>query len=194
MEKIAGLIILGCWIIFFAYWLVSAFGQKAIAERQSLLSALAHRIPLGFSYLLLAFRRLPPPMNLQLIPDADWALMMGVLICVLGLFVTLWARRTLAGNWSSDVTFKQGHELVRTGPYRFVRQPPVQERVGHVAVALSNQFAHGCSEASVARDQAERGGNSVGRGLRQSQPFRATLPPGNRPGPKRLPPAMVTTD
>jgi protein-S-isoprenylcysteine O-methyltransferase len=42
---------------------------------------------------------------------------------VSGLFVTLWARRTLAGNWSSDVTFKQGHELVRTGPYRFVRHP-----------------------------------------------------------------------
>ena len=48
---------------------------------------------------------------------------MGGLICVLGLFGTLWARRTLAGNWSSDVTFKQGHELIRRGPYRFVRHP-----------------------------------------------------------------------
>jgi protein-S-isoprenylcysteine O-methyltransferase Ste14 len=42
---------------------------------------------------------------------------------VFGLVVTIWARRTLAGNWSSDVTFKQGHELVRRGPYRFVRHP-----------------------------------------------------------------------
>jgi protein-S-isoprenylcysteine O-methyltransferase Ste14 len=47
----------------------------------------------------------------------------GAVICLFGLFVTLWARWTLAGNWSSDVTFKQGHELVRTGPYRFVRHP-----------------------------------------------------------------------
>ena len=31
--------------------------------------------------------------------------------------------RSLAGNWSSNVTFKQGHELVRSGPYRFVRHP-----------------------------------------------------------------------
>ena len=30
---------------------------------------------------------------------------------------------TLAGNWSSDVTFKQGHELIRTGPYKLVRHP-----------------------------------------------------------------------
>jgi protein-S-isoprenylcysteine O-methyltransferase Ste14 len=123
MSTISGLIILGCWIIFLGYWLVTAFSQKATAERQSLPSALAHRIPLGFCYILLAVRRLPPPMNLRLIPDADWVLLTGALICLFGLFITLWARRTLAGNWSSDVTFKQGHELVRTGPYRFVRHP-----------------------------------------------------------------------
>jgi protein-S-isoprenylcysteine O-methyltransferase Ste14 len=35
----------------------------------------------------------------------------------------IWARRTLAGNWSSNATFKQGHELIRHGPYRFVRHP-----------------------------------------------------------------------
>jgi len=116
-------IILACWIVFIVYWLASAQRVKAIAEKQSLLSALAHRIPLGLSYCLLVFRRLPPPMNLRLIPDADWALAIGVLVCVLGLFVTIWARWTLAGNWSSDVTFKKGHELVRTGPYRFVRHP-----------------------------------------------------------------------
>jgi protein-S-isoprenylcysteine O-methyltransferase Ste14 len=123
MATISDSIILGCWIIFLAYWLISAMRVKTTAERQSLLSTLAHRIPLGFSYFLLAFRRLPPPMNLRLIPHVAWAMAVGDLICVLGLFVTLWARRTLAGNWSSDVTFKQGHELVRTGPYQFVRHP-----------------------------------------------------------------------
>jgi len=30
---------------------------------------------------------------------------------------------TLGGNWSSEVALKQGHELVKTGPYRFVRHP-----------------------------------------------------------------------
>ena len=57
---------------------------------------------------------------------------MGALVCLLGLFVTLWARWTLAGNWSSDVTFKQGHELIRTGPYRFVRHPIYTGILGHV--------------------------------------------------------------
>jgi protein-S-isoprenylcysteine O-methyltransferase Ste14 len=123
MEKISNLIILACWIIFIVYWIISAQRAKAIAEKQSILSALAHRIPLGFSYFLLVFRRPPPPMNLRLIPDVDWALAIGVLVCGLGLFMTIWARWTLAGNWSSDVTFKEGHELIRTGPYGFVRHP-----------------------------------------------------------------------
>jgi len=48
---------------------------------------------------------------------------MGAGVCILGLLMTLWARWTLGGNWSSAVTFKQGHELIRTGPYRWVRHP-----------------------------------------------------------------------
>lgn len=62
-------------------------------------------------------------MNLVITSTALWAQIVGDVFCVLGLFVTLWARTTLAGNWSSDVTFKQGHELIRRGPYRFVRHP-----------------------------------------------------------------------
>jgi len=123
MATISGLIVIVCWIIFLGYWLISAFGQKAAAEKQTLLSALAHRVPVGLGWFLLAYPRLPPPMNLTLIPRTDFALATGAVVCVFGLFVTLWARWTLAGNWSSDVTFKRGHELVRTGPYQFVRHP-----------------------------------------------------------------------
>src|SRR5258707_9285617 len=112
-----------CWAIFILYWLISAPWTKVVAEKQSVWSALAHRIPLGCSYFLLADLHLPPPMNLSVTPHADWARAMGVSVCVLGLLEALWARWTLAGNWSSAVTFKQGHELIRTGPYRFVRHP-----------------------------------------------------------------------
>src|SRR5581483_960450 len=112
-----------CWAVFIVYWLISAQWTKAIAEKQSVWSGLAHRIPLACSYVLLASRHLPSPMNLPLTPVADWARAAGVCVCVLGLFVTLWARWTLGANWSSSVTFKQGHELIRTGLYRFVRHP-----------------------------------------------------------------------
>jgi protein-S-isoprenylcysteine O-methyltransferase Ste14 len=123
MAAISNHLILACWIIFFVYWLISAQRVKAVAEKQSLGSALAHRLPVGLGWWLLAYPLFPPPLNLALIPRTDVARLIGVLVCAYGLFITIWARRTLAGNWSSDVTFKQGHELIRSGPYRFVRHP-----------------------------------------------------------------------
>jgi len=123
MEQTAGWIIVACWTCFLLYWLASSLRGKKILERQSLLSQVAHRIPIGLGWWLLIVGRLPPPLNRVIVPHEGPVLAAGAVICALGLLVTLWARRTLAGNWSSDVTFKQGHELVRTGPYRFVRHP-----------------------------------------------------------------------
>jgi protein-S-isoprenylcysteine O-methyltransferase Ste14 len=34
-----------------------------------------------------------------------------------------WARLTIGTNWSGNVTFKEGHELIQSGPYRYVRHP-----------------------------------------------------------------------
>lgn len=112
-----------CWAVFILFWLISAPWAKVVAEKESVWSGLAHRIPLACGYILLAAQHLPPPLNLSITPRADWTGAMGASICILGLLVTLWARWTLGGNWSSAVTFKQGHELIRTGPYRFVRHP-----------------------------------------------------------------------
>jgi protein-S-isoprenylcysteine O-methyltransferase Ste14 len=35
----------------------------------------------------------------------------------------VWARVHLGRNWSGNVTVKEGHELIHTGPYRYVRHP-----------------------------------------------------------------------
>ncbi|MGA2800976.1 MAG: isoprenylcysteine carboxylmethyltransferase family protein [Verrucomicrobiota bacterium] len=123
MATIAISIIIGCWLIFLGYWAISAFGQKPTAERKSWLSSFPHRILYGTGITLFIYPRLPKPWNLAVTPQTDWARVLGMVICVLGLIVTIWARRTLAGNWSNDVTFKQGHELIKTGPYRYVRHP-----------------------------------------------------------------------
>jgi protein-S-isoprenylcysteine O-methyltransferase Ste14 len=123
MTEISSHIIIICWCIFLVVWLVNAFRTKPIAEKQSLLSALAHRIPVGLGWWMLAVPQLFPAFDRIVLPRTVFSQIIGVAICVYGLFFTLWARRTLAGNWSSDVTFKRDHELIRTGPYRFVRHP-----------------------------------------------------------------------
>ena len=123
MAEISSQIVVGCWIAFIAYWFISASRVKATAEQQSWQSSLAYRFPVGLGCWLLAYRGFPPPLNRIVTPHGDWAQIIGAAVCVAGLFVTIWARRTLAGNWSGDVTLKQGHELVKAGPYRFVRHP-----------------------------------------------------------------------
>src|SRR5437764_564333 len=47
----------------------------------------------------------------------------GLSLCLLGLAFAIWARHILAGNWSSDVTLKHGHELIQRRPYNYVRHP-----------------------------------------------------------------------
>ena len=62
-------------------------------------------------------------MAAQVIPRIAFLQTIGAALCIIGLIFTLWARYTLAGNWSGNVTFKENHELIRTGPYQIVRHP-----------------------------------------------------------------------
>jgi protein-S-isoprenylcysteine O-methyltransferase Ste14 len=50
----------------------------------------------------------------------DWML---TGLVALGLAFTWWARLTLGDLWSSSVTRKEAHVVVRAGPYRLVRHP-----------------------------------------------------------------------
>lgn len=44
-------------------------------------------------------------------------------VTIIGLLITLWARWMLGTNWSANVVFKERHELIGGGPYRFARHP-----------------------------------------------------------------------
>ncbi len=123
MSPIPGLIILSCWIVFVAYWLISAFGVKATAERGSFSTRLTYRIPLIIGGIILGKFHQPYPLSLAVTPQTFVTAAIGAAVCVAGLCVAIWSRWTLGGNWSSEVTFKVGHQLVKTGPYRLVRHP-----------------------------------------------------------------------
>jgi len=47
----------------------------------------------------------------------------GAGLTALGIAVAIWARLHLGRNWSASPAMKEGHELVTTGPYAFVRHP-----------------------------------------------------------------------
>jgi protein-S-isoprenylcysteine O-methyltransferase Ste14 len=112
-----------CWILFILYWFVTAWSVKKAAELPSPASILAYRLPTLLGYALLAWPQLLPPLDFRFIPGTMLARWLGSAICLLGLLGAVWSRRTLGRNWSSNVVFKESHELVEQGPYQFARHP-----------------------------------------------------------------------
>jgi protein-S-isoprenylcysteine O-methyltransferase Ste14 len=45
----------------------------------------------------------------------------GIILCAAGMAFLVWTRIVLGRNWSQTVSVKEGHELVMSGPYRYVR-------------------------------------------------------------------------
>ena|ERR1039458_3617128 len=116
-----------CWLILVLFWIISAFSVKAVKERQSRGSRLAAIcLPIiGFLFLagISSFRPGWLRLNTRFLPDTLALRIMGDVTVLIGLIIALWARTILGGNWSASVTFKEDHELIERGPYRFVRHP-----------------------------------------------------------------------
>lgn len=123
MVKVVQELISLCWIVFLVYWLVSALSTKKTSERLSWVGRIVHRIPTFFGALLLFRPDLVPALDGPVVPHSVIPQAIAVTLCVLGLLGAIWSRRTLAKNWSGEVVFKEQHELVERGPYRWVRHP-----------------------------------------------------------------------
>jgi len=62
-------------------------------------------------------------MYLHLLPHAFWLEMTGLAILLFSLALRIWARAHIRGLYSGHVEVKAEHQLVQSGPYRFVRHP-----------------------------------------------------------------------
>jgi protein-S-isoprenylcysteine O-methyltransferase Ste14 len=122
---VAGTLITAMWIGWYAYWIGSAFRVKPVQRRESGLSELTHRLPIVLAVLLLLFgpRVAGGTLSVRVAPRSAPILCVAVALVAAGLGFAIWARRNLAGNWSARVTVKQEHELIQSGPYRWVRHP-----------------------------------------------------------------------
>jgi protein-S-isoprenylcysteine O-methyltransferase Ste14 len=123
-ELVISTLVPALWISWLAYWWLSARNVKPTRSREPLAAELRHRAPLILAALLLGAPRWVPRVLTRRFLLLGWFFpVLGVVLLATGLGFTVWARRHLGRNWSASVVVKEGHVLVRTGPYRYVRHP-----------------------------------------------------------------------
>jgi protein-S-isoprenylcysteine O-methyltransferase Ste14 len=112
------------WLLFALYWLITALKRKRTKRRETILQRSAYVLPLLVAVFLMwkpqaHYGRLGERF-LPYAPGVEWT---GVALTAAGVGIALWARWHLGANWSGSVTLKEGHELIRSGPYRAIRHP-----------------------------------------------------------------------
>jgi protein-S-isoprenylcysteine O-methyltransferase Ste14 len=109
------------WIAFVIYWSVAARDTAQTKSRESRASRSVHSQLLNAS-LLLVFVPVPG-LDQRVLPVGRWVVPIGISVHLASFLLAVSARRHLGRFWSGAITQKVGHELVRSGPYRFVRHP-----------------------------------------------------------------------
>jgi protein-S-isoprenylcysteine O-methyltransferase Ste14 len=119
------------------YLTVSAIGVKEDTEPR-LGQSLGVTIAIIVAFLL---PRLPVVAFVNFAPVNTVLSTFGVLLCVGGMLVLVWARQHLGRNWSQTVDNKIGHELVTSGPYHHLRHPMYAGASSPVSVRPSSAAA-----------------------------------------------------
>lgn len=112
------------WFAFLLTWLVWALRSKPTERREGISSRLSYMVLTIAGVYLMFSKNVPREwLRIPLLTANVGTALLGITLTAAGLGFAVWARAYLGGNWSSDITVKVGHELVRTGPYRWVRHP-----------------------------------------------------------------------
>jgi protein-S-isoprenylcysteine O-methyltransferase Ste14 len=122
------------WIIFWVYWLVSAFGVKE--GRGGM-----RRIPANGLSALSVILVVHVFRGGGLAVHSPVLGAIGTVVFASGLALAIWARVHLGRNWGMPMTQKAEPELVTSGPYRLVRHPIYTGLLaGLLGTALANNL------------------------------------------------------
>ncbi len=118
-------IIAAIWILFFALLFIPALRTRIpVEQRSSHYVTWSFIVALAVIVLVIALGRFATDfLVFRVVPVSPLAGITGILLTITGLSFSGWARYHLGAYWSSMVEIKVGHQLIRTGPYRFVRNP-----------------------------------------------------------------------
>jgi protein-S-isoprenylcysteine O-methyltransferase Ste14 len=114
----------GLWIVLVMVWVVGMFMTRQTARQQTSSSRIWQMgIVLLGMWLLFGRRTGLAWMDGPAFQVTRVVAIAGLATTLAGVAFAIWARVTLGANWSGVITVKEGHTLVRRGPYRIVRHP-----------------------------------------------------------------------
>lgn len=112
------------WTAFAIFLFLFKGNQKTNVRHESFVSWLGHNAPIVATFFLVGLPRLPGGfLGARFLPWHPANFWIGTLLVLSGLGLAIYARLSLKGNWSITVEVKQTHELICSGPYRWVRHP-----------------------------------------------------------------------
>lgn len=112
------------WIMVAVFWALTTYRLKPVGQAQRAGSRLMEISLLAVAAMLLfSSRPHAALLDLRFLPDSSVTALAGIALTVAGAAAAIVARAFLGRNWSGRPTIKEGHELVRNGPYAFVRHP-----------------------------------------------------------------------
>lgn len=114
----------GLWLAWAIYWAVMGSREKKVVRRESYLQGASWILPslVGVA-MFVTPDRWYGPLSAPFLDQSRTTFWIGATLLALGLCFSVYARHFLGANWSGTVTVKENHELVRSGPYRWVRHP-----------------------------------------------------------------------
>jgi protein-S-isoprenylcysteine O-methyltransferase Ste14 len=104
------------WIVFWIYWIASAFGVKEGRGSR-------RRVPLNGLSTLSVILVLRVLRGGSLAVHSPVLGAVGAIVFACGIALAIWSRVQLGRNWGMPMTQKAEPELVTSGPYRFIRHP-----------------------------------------------------------------------
>jgi protein-S-isoprenylcysteine O-methyltransferase Ste14 len=112
------------WIVFVVYWAIGALKTRKTVSQESSASRYGILLLEIAGYVLLFSDSAEiGVLGHRIVHRSYTVAVTGVALTWIGIGTALWARWHLGQNWSARVTLKEGHQLIRTGPYAYFRHP-----------------------------------------------------------------------
>jgi len=134
------LIVVLAWACFLFYWIFSVAGKNRSDRVFNLLRTIGLLCVVVLLFLFIGAGGIPDDVNPVL-----WHSILPVRVCadaiaIISLVVLIRSRRILGANWSSNVRFDRATELIKSGPYAYVRHPIYS---GLIGLVLGTIIAYG---------------------------------------------------